>query len=758
MPLALSAKTLYNHKVNFASLKDRPLTAQSIRPAAFLLVIGLMASACSQRAEPKAPVAIEQAGASSIRTLDPGEVPQLGLNVLMQQERNKQAQADLAALVHHQLERALILSKAGSTEGALEMVAGALLLLDQNAWVDSALNQQGQVLFFAAHQAAQAGNAGRSEALYTMAKTRLKDEALIVDSENHILALKDWNRDTVSQQPLIAAGAAARNALEAAMVNPNAQSYQLAQQKVLHWMTLGTQSTILDRGPQNSKERDEAIEAYRALRTGAPSLLALSLRHHDLISGLTSLQDAGLDRALPTRVESVVIAAVEGNETEAWRQIYGLYEGMRNEEDSEYSFQRNLAQAAVFQSALALYRSAPERIENSLQLAQSLNQLGLTEVATALLSQQATPAAAPQTIARAMQLFSEGLVHLADTGQIERARLSFREAIPLLKIAQQPAFVEHGSAAAAAYGLLGEIELHDGNSKEALPLLQSAIEHGAPPYLNLRVAQVQWQQGQRKEASASLNVASQLATATGNAFFEAEVEELRFLLEREQQPQIAKAALITALARGGVAASTRVSTPGALDGARLYARLLQYFDAPEELTFAYQEALELTQSQNQNAVVLTEMARASAIASNLELARFATKSALSLRLGDEALLYIALWQRLVEKSQEAVADGQVLEALTRTHSLQGWPQQLRHYALGHITDAEFLASAQGTIERTEAIFYIATLSNEDGAKLNKPQLLEVAQSSALSLQEVRIARELLFRQPLQIPERPSSTN
>src|SRR5690606_28420139 len=88
------------------------------------------------------------------------------------------------------------------------------------------------------------------------------------------------------------------------------------------------------------------------------------------------------------------------------------------------------------------------------------------------------------------------------------------------------------------------------------------------------------------------------------------------------------------------------------------------------------------------------------------------------------------------------SDGTVDEAYAMVDDASGWPAKLRAWGRGKLTDAALVAAARDTAQRTEAAFYIA-MNQARGDVASSPALRSVADSAAIELMEVTIARDLV---------------
>src|SRR5690606_17586240 len=95
----------------------------------------------------------------------------------------------------------------------------------------------------------------------------------------------------------------------------------------------------------------------------------------------------------------------------------------------------------------------------------------------------------------------------------------------------------------------------------------------------------------------------------------------------------------------------------------------------------------------------------------------------------EDVVYIALWQRLLERRLGARSDGAPEEALASATDAVGWVETLRRWGRGQLDDQALLRAAQSPVERAEALFYagmsLRSAASPDGGQ---KELREVAQS------------------------------
>lgn len=647
----------------------------------------------------------------------------------------------LAGIVQYQLARADRLFQEGYIVEAEDMVTGALLLLRHDDELVSATRGQESALFQAAHAAARIGDAGRAGALYELTLNVARDPQVAHEAKQHLEALKSWNDQTDGKTPLARVGESTRRALARALVDPRAKAYLDARDGIIHWMHTALTTSAGEAQPESSADRELALEAYRAIRTGAPALVALSLRQGSPGAAIGALEEANLDRALPPGLKDLIDDAEKKNNPDAWLELFRQLESLRSEEGSETSLPRYVLDAATFWSAIKLYRAAPGKLEYAMPLAMTLVEFGMPDVASSLLSQNADKKTDRQALAWSLSLVLRGLLELSRTDQLHAARLTYKEAGGLLKLADEVPGVGPGSSEAES--LMAALEARHGFVEKALPLLESVVKRTPSAESLLRLAQLETQQGEVQKAEHSIRRAIELAQNSGNLLLEARAEEALFRAHRKAgDHKNAEAALGRALSRTLVLRKMEVSTVETATVERQLARLLEYYGKTREMRQAYFRALEASHSSPLALeVTLTEMARAALTLGDLNLGRRATQSALDFGLAPENAIYIALWQQLLEKRSGTNAESVTREVLMRAGKANGWLDMLRRFGLGEVEASALEKAAKGIPEKTEAQFY-ATL-DQARSKLEKGPLLPISGSAAIDLIEVRIAQDLL---------------
>lgn len=160
---------------------------------------------------------------------------------------------------------------------------------------------------------------------------------------------------------------------------------------------------------------------------------------------------------------------------------------------------------------------------------------------------------------------------------------------------------------------------------------------------------------------------------------------------------------------------------------------------------ASERALEAASNDlGQLTATLLDASRRALTYGDLSGGRLTLREALEADLRDADLVYAALWQRLLELRVGATSDGAVEEALASIVKPTGWVAALRDWGKGDISDEQLLERATTVVERVEAQFYVALQRHfREPSERTRQQLRQVAESEAIELMEVRIARDLL---------------
>lgn len=724
-------------------------TAANLRTSdvkATLARLGLIGAVLTMTACHSKPPAVPGTGPDGAATLEQApptraEFPELVLKLLTTKADDPKQRADLVRVVQYQLARGADLYKKEQDEAGASVTLGALLLLRDIDDQKAALRGHAVPLLRAAEGAARLGDSGQAAALYRLALAQTSDARARQNIEEHLKAMVEFDRRTTSELPLAKAGEKARHELVGAIRDGSKAQYEEAQKATISWIQM---ALALDqeppRGLDEHKQREHALEEYRALRGGGLALLALALRQGEPGRAIDALDAAGLRRIVPTKVRSDVLLAAAG-ESAGYLELYRLFDAARRAEVGEAGLPRPILDAAVFWSAVLAAKTSPGDVDEMLPLAVSLVEIGIGEAAARLLARVSAEELSQEGLSFCLSILGRGLVDHAQAGRIEEAEQVFTEMQPLLRLARTSKYegVEPGPTKVTR--VLAEAEVRSGRLKEALPLLKAVASESPSPNVFLEIAAIHRQSQDPEGALAAIEQGIELARAEGQLYLEAVGETERFELERELgHTEEASASLRRALDRILTVRSLDLPVLSRAAIERHLARILEHYGERDGVHRAFERALDESRGfPFELTATLTEMARASVTMSDLKLARTALRSGVELGVESEGLLYLALWQLIVERTSGAASNGLPEQVLEASGDLRGWLRDLRQWGLGRLSGGDLMQLADTTTERIEGAFYAAILEPKSA---RDSALLRIAQSEAIGLIEVQIARAL----------------
>lgn len=717
----------------------------SIQPLFTVLLAGLLGAssvACSKKstAQVVSPGSVSDAPATQVSR---DEFPRALFQLLMSRDRSSKTKLLLAGVVQYQLHRAEELFDRGFTQEAEDMVTGALLLLRHDDELLSATRGHAAALMQAGHTSARMGDAGRAAALYDLALAVTDDQSLRAELTEHLKAIRAFNQSVTGASALEQLGEQTRAALSRSVVDPRAENYLRAKSAIVGWMNAALSSSAAEAEPTTPKERDLAMEAYRAVRSGAPAMVALNVRQGTPAAAVVVLREANLERALPPGYIALLEATAQEGSADAWLALFRQFEESRAEEPNETSLPRYVNDAASFGAALGLYRTSEGRLEYAMPLAMILVEFGMPEVASIVLSENSDQKTRPDALAWSLTLVLRGLLELSRTDQLEAARRSYKEAQPLIERASAT-LGKSGPDPARAQLVMAALEARHAHVNEARALLLEAQKIAPRGETHLRLGRIEQQRGERALALNYFEQAIKSAQQAGNLLLEAQAEQSLFFLLRGSDDQKAQDALNRALARALVLRKMAPTTVPAAEVERQLADILQYYDASAVLHQTYQRAIEQSrQNPAELEMTLTEMARTALTIGDLSLGKLATTEAIKLGLPAENTIYIALWYQLLQRRAGQAEDGLSRQIFEQAAHARGWLNSLRKFGLGELSEAEFLKQAHSSVEKTEAEFYALLYRQPRPSNTWPNELTAFAKSPALDLVEVRMAADFL---------------
>ncbi|HET7545518.1 MAG TPA: hypothetical protein VFK05_36875 [Polyangiaceae bacterium] len=694
---------------------------------------------------PPAKSAETSVSSSPIPAVSDEAFAQEAYKVLVNGEASSDRSALLAGVVRRQLQRAKARFDAGQREAGLRALTGAFYLMRAGEFQDAALAGAEGALSAGAAEVARLGQDGYAFTLYGLLRDKLPKGAERDEVEAHLEAMARFSQATRGTGPMQSAGADLRAASQRSLLEARKQTLDAASERALHWLKRALESNAADTPLGPNTDRDEAYEAYRALRGGGYTLIALYLRHGDARGALTTADRAGLGRIIAPELRDRLERAADENDADAWADLCHFYDSASRAADAEGLLDHTLMEAATWGAAVQLFRAEPSSMRGVAPLSAQLVSYGMAEVAPLVLAGAVTKDPSAENVSYALGLVGKALVSEDGLDQSPSARRTFENAQPLLALGENKANLGKVSPSSARLRyVMGALETRHGELGRALPLVQSAAR--AEPSLEtlMTLSAIERQRDQRAALS-TLGKAVELAKANNDPLAETDALNMTFEVYRDRgDAEHAAQTLDAALTRAVDAQRTaRSGGPALARSERLLARILEHYDDPLAARRATERAYEASSSDpSQLTATVLDAARRALTHADLRASRRAAQRAVAANLASEDLVYVALWLQLVERRLNVPSDGTVEEAYAGVDENSGWPARLRAWARGKLSDQDLANAARTPAERTEATFYTAMLKLQTGGDSSK-DLERVAQSPAIDLVEVTIARDLL---------------
>lgn len=651
----------------------------------------------------------------------------------------------LIGVTRHQLQRAEQRFANGNPSAGLVAVGGAFLLGRTGELRPEMLEKGEQALDAAAKEVARVGNDGRALALYSLLLPRLPAGAWRDDVQGHLAAIEKFRLDTRGTGAVTTASAAARTAISRALLDTRPEAMEEAKKAMVSWLRQALSTNIGEAPIRSNQERDEAFEAYRALRAGGYTVAALYLRQRDPRGALGLLDGAGLEKLMPPELRDRLERAGDENDPDAWSDLYRFFESARGSSDG--LLDPELVDAAAFGAAAGLFRSEPSSLRGALPIATELTTHGMAEVAPLVLGPALSEHPEPDALSAALGFVMRAVAEEEDAGGLGAARATFDNAAPLLELAGSPNLRgKIRPSAARLRFVMASTEIRHGELERARPLLLQSVQEEPSSDSFLLLVAIERQRGKSSEALAWADKAVEAARAAGDLLTEADAQLTRFEIFREQRDASqAGRALDAALTR--VLLAQKQGRTGATQARaeRLLARVLEHYTDQRATRRATERAFEAADSdQRLLSATIMDAARRGLILSDLTLARAAVERAVSAGMSGDDLVYPALWLQLLEKRLHVPSSSVVEDAFSGIDEKAGWPARLRAWATGRLSDAELLAAAKDRAQRTEALFYATMMREAQGnVEEAKAGFEQVVKSEAIDLVEVSIARDRL---------------
>jgi tetratricopeptide (TPR) repeat protein len=664
--------------------------------------------------------------------------------LLVDGDATRERTSVLVGVVRQQLRRTAARFERGGSSPGLRALLGAFLLVRAGEQRPELLDHGDKALAAGAAEVARLGQEGYAIALYAMLASELPEGPARNEVNGHLKAIAEFSRSTQGAGPLQSAATAARVAVQRALLESTPEALNVAKEQLVFWMRRAVEFNAKEQPIRSNADRDEPLEAFRGLRNGPISLTALYLRHGDAHGALTALDSAELSRLVSPELRDHLERAADERDPDAWASLYGYFENAA--EGNDLGLDTELMAGAAWGAALELFRSEPATLHGSMPLAAQLVTHGMAEVGSLVLTNAITRASSREELSAGLGMVLNAIVAEDASGQLEAARQTYRASSRLLELADsRAATLKLSPSPARIRYVMAAIETRHAELDRALPLLEKAVAAEASVDALSMLASIQRQKKNFDAALAALDGVLDMARRASDALAESDALYQKFETLRDAgRTDAASKVLGEALTRSVEA--QRMGRPGPSQARveRLLARVIEQYGEAAAMRRASQRAYEAANGDaRQLAATVLDSARRALTRGDLPAARAAAQRALDASLGSDEIVYVALWLQLLEKKFNAPSDGTVEEAYSSIDDSSGWPTRLRAWARRKISDADLLAAARDPSERTEAAFYVAMTEIFAGKAEAAARLRDVAQSPAIDLMEVAIARDLV---------------
>lgn len=669
-------------------------------------------------------------------------------------------QALLAGVVRRQLAHAAERLKSRQRERGVSSVVGALYLIRAGELRPEMLDATSdQAITLALDVIAATGDEGRSQALYELRRLGLAaGSPARRDAEEHLAALDRWITETQDKEgvgPTEKAGGAERRLTARALLLPTDDALKDATAGASRWVDAGIsfQEKFRVRGGEGRPKREEAVEGFRAVTSGAATLAALYLRHGDAAGAVEAINGSSVERVAPPGLVQRLAMAARPREVGAWRDLLELF-GRPDQKDEEISVDRNLLAAATFGIAVEAYRRDPTAIDVSMALASGLGSYGMVEAAPTVLAEAAEKHPDAPVVSAMLEAVGRAIAREEHEDDPGSARRTFAAASRLLAVADRPALKGKLNPSPSRVRLLAaSIDAHAGELASARTSLTLSLRDEPGVEARRLLADVERGLGNGPAALELLREVATSPEARKDRLLEAEARLTAADLHRELGARDKAREELNAALPAILEARRGSSGAGVARAERLLAKLLDRAGDDAGAARATDRALVAAKHDPRQlaATVLDAVARAY-VARDLAGARRAAKHAVGANLRDDEIVYAGLWLRLLEKELGKEADGTATALLGSIEQGAGWPGRLAAWSSGKLSDQELANQARTPSQRTESAFYRALARKAAGdAAGAEGGLREVVAAKTVDLMEAQIARDLLAGNDRRLP-------
>jgi tetratricopeptide (TPR) repeat protein len=658
----------------------------------------------------------------------------------------------LTGVLGRQMERAATRFRSHEGGRGLLAVIGGLYLLRTGELTRDTLGPYArEALREAVRELAVRGDEGRARALYEIL-LRLGPDDAKADIQGHLDALAAWSLDELKAGPgTIATGAIESASVARSLLEPTEAAKLDALKATLDWIATALDLQLRFREKKARPTREEVGEAVRALHSGNDVVAEIFLRDADFAGAARALTRSPSKEAIRPALQHALDAmSAKPTAAQCLDVLHAISPTARDREqdDDEIMEDHELVRAATFGIALEAYRLDPSEPESAALVAAVLQDLGLAEASPTVIAEATRAHHDPRTVSGALTIVLRAMSIELEANDFDAVRRTYAAAAPLLAIADQKELADQLQPnAASVRAMMGEIELEQGDLVAARALLTASAAAEKSGGVLIALARIDRHDDQIKAALEDLRIARDAPDTLRDPALHGEVLLTTSDLAHEAgDPAHARRALLDALmvlvkgrAEGPPDQRARVE--------QVLARVLDRFGAKEKAQQALERAFEATPHDKRLiAATLGQVVARAFVRKDLLAARDGLTRAIASELGDDEVVYYALWVRLLEKQLKRPKDPTPGRVFASIPDDGHWVGKLAAYGAGKLPVSELVKLAKTKAEKTEATFYQVMDARASGhADPGNAGLHAILRGDGVDLMEEVIARELLLR-------------
>jgi tetratricopeptide (TPR) repeat protein len=719
-------------------------------------LLGSLASAgCVAAREPPAQHA-EAPPAGAVPMVSDAEFASKVHELLLSPPRSQERSRLLAGVLARQMDRAATRFRLHEPERGLLAVVGGLYLLRTAELAEGTLGPMADAaLRDAVKELALRGDEGRARALYDIL-VRLGPPDSKPEVQAHIDAILAWTKDELKAgPPTVATGSVETAAVARSLLEPTEAAKTDALKATLDWVASAVDLQNQYRERKVRPSRDEIGEAVRALHSGNDVLAEIFLRDADVHGALHALSRSpsreSIRPALQSALDSVGASGAKVTASQWLDVLHALTPTTREreQEEEEVMEDKELLRAATFGIALEAFRLEPAQPEPAALVAAILQDLGLAEASPLVLADAARAHPDPRWVSQCLALVERAMGLELQANDIDAVRRTYAAAGPLLEIASQKELVHDlEPSGARVRAMLGEIELEQGAVETARALLRASAAEERSGHVLLALARIDRHDGDTKGALEDLRLARDATDSIKDPSLRGDILLLASDMSRESgDVGAAKDLLVDALtlllrARTAAPPEQRARVEQVL------AKVLDRFGAKDKAQQALDRAIEATHDKREIAATIREVVARAFVKKDLSAAKDGLRRAIAAELGDDDIVYYALWVHLLEtqlkKGKDTRQDGSVARIFASIPDDGHWVGKLAAFGAGKLPASQLAGLAKTKAEKTEAAFYQVMDARAAAATdPNDAGLRAILAGDGVDLMEAVIAREML---------------